>query len=164
MHTFVFWLELQEHIRIHSGEKPFECRNCGKRFSHSGSYSSHMTSKKCLVVNLKVPGGKAQGAKQNKPAQQQQQNNLSKTETQPPTPAPGFVSYLNAAAAGNNGLFTGHPQQQQPAVHPLFVAAHLQQQHLQQQQRKLFGDMDSIDPKFESGKFTAKLSNISHRL
>lgn len=30
------------------GEKPFECNHCGKRFSHSGSYSSHMTSKKCL--------------------------------------------------------------------------------------------------------------------
>ena len=40
-------LYIQEHVRIHTGDKPFECGYCGKRFSHSGSYSSHMTSKKC---------------------------------------------------------------------------------------------------------------------
>ncbi|PAV91057.1 hypothetical protein WR25_01265 [Diploscapter pachys] len=46
--AFKFKHHLKEHIRIHSGERPFECAVCHKRFSHSGSYSSHMSSKKCV--------------------------------------------------------------------------------------------------------------------
>jgi len=43
-----------------AGEKPYECSNCKKRFSHSGSYSSHISSKKCIGligINGRVRNG-----------------------------------------------------------------------------------------------------------
>lgn len=44
------------------GEKPYECANCKKRFSHSGSYSSHLSSKKCLSGNGGGHSGGANGS------------------------------------------------------------------------------------------------------
>ncbi|TRZ01368.1 hypothetical protein DNTS_018416 [Danionella cerebrum] len=44
--AFKYKHHLKEHLRIHSVLK--NCSNCKKRFSHSGSYSSHISSKKCI--------------------------------------------------------------------------------------------------------------------
>uniref|UniRef100_A0A452ULJ7 Zinc finger E-box-binding homeobox 1 n=1 Tax=Ursus maritimus TaxID=29073 RepID=A0A452ULJ7_URSMA len=154
-YTFAYRTQLERHMTSHKsgrdqvthvrqtkvseydfcfclGEKPYECPNCKKRFSHSGSYSSHISSKKCISL-MPVNGRPRTGLKtpqcsspslsaspgsptrpqirqkiENKPLQEQLSINQIKTEPVDYEFKPIVVaSGINCSTPLQNGVFSG---------------------------------------------------------
>ena len=83
-----------------SGEKPYECSNCKKRFSHSGSYSSHISSKKC--IGLITVNGRLRNGNNGKPS-----SSPNSTTSSPESPALAPLRHKL-----ENGRPIGAPDQQ----------------------------------------------------
>lgn len=49
--TFTKNFDLQQHIRAHTGEKPFQCIVCGRAFAQKSNVKKHMNTHKVRIIS-----------------------------------------------------------------------------------------------------------------